>query len=182
MRPCLKQWRGSPDLPRRNPLPRFLLPVPSRGDGEVPEVRRQYGISTRHQRRLPQCHGLTRSQVRKYYRRNLRLCICERGSAREEEAMHKWKKLCTCGRDFSTVRRTRWICSLTELAMPCHAASFTLPPKPGQQIPVTEGLVACAATSSRVTAYHPNSEVKLDRARVVLWWGTTREGRVLHIL
>ena len=39
----------------------------------------------------------------------------------------------------------------------------------------------CAAISSRVTASHPNSAVKLDRARVVLRWGTTREGRVLHI-
>ena len=39
-----------------------------------------------------------------------------------------------------------------------------------------------AATSARViTASHPNSEVKLARARVVLRWGTTREGRVLHI-
>jgi hypothetical protein len=43
-------------------------------------------------------------------------------------------------------------------------------------------VLAYAAISSRVTASHPNSEVKLDRARVVLRWGTTREGRVLHIL
>ena len=48
---------------------------------------------------------------------------------------------------------------------------------------VGHGLVRlpCAAISSRVTASHPNSAVKLDRARVVLRWGTTREGRVLHI-
>ena len=36
-----------------------------------------------------------------------------------------------------------------------------------------------AAISSRLTASHPNSEVKLDRAGVVLRWGTTREGPVL---
>ena len=39
-----------------------------------------------------------------------------------------------------------------------------------------------AAISSRVTASHPNSEVKLDRDRVVLRWGTTREGRLLSVL
>jgi hypothetical protein len=38
-----------------------------------------------------------------------------------------------------------------------------------------------AATSSRVTASHLNSEVKLDRAEVVLSWGTRWEGSVLHV-
>ena len=40
---------------------------------------------------------------------------------------------------------------------------------------------ACsAATSAWLTASHPNSEVKLVRAGVVLRWGTTREGPVLR--
>ena len=39
-----------------------------------------------------------------------------------------------------------------------------------------------AATSGRVTASHPNSEVKLPRVSVVLRWGTTREGDMLHVL
>ena len=30
--------------------------------------------------------------------------------------------------------------------------------------------------------FHSNSEVKLGRVRVVLWLGTTREGRMLCIL
>ena len=38
-----------------------------------------------------------------------------------------------------------------------------------------------AAISTRVYPSHPNREYKLVRARVVLRWGTTREGRVLHI-
>ena len=38
-----------------------------------------------------------------------------------------------------------------------------------------------AATSGRVTASHPNSEVKLPRVSVVLRWGTTREGDMLHV-
>ena len=38
-----------------------------------------------------------------------------------------------------------------------------------------------AATQSRVTASHPNSEVKLDLVWVVLWWGTTWEGQMLHL-
>ena len=37
-----------------------------------------------------------------------------------------------------------------------------------------------AAISTRLTASHPNSEVKLVRAGVVLRWGTTREGPVLR--
>ena len=37
---------------------RFLLPLPSRGDGQVPEVQRRYGISAHRQRRLLQHHGL----------------------------------------------------------------------------------------------------------------------------
>ena len=55
MKSCTPPRRRLYDV---TPLPRFLLPVPSRGDGEVPEVQRRYGISTRHQRRLPQHHGL----------------------------------------------------------------------------------------------------------------------------
>ena len=43
-------------------------------------------------------------------------------------------------------------------------------------------LIDRAAISSRLTASHPNSEVKLDRAGVVLRWGTTREGPVLLFL
>ena len=39
---------------------------------------------------------------------------------------------------------------------------------------------ASAAISTRLTASHPNSEVKLVRAGVVLRWGTTREGPVLR--
>ena len=39
-----------------------------------------------------------------------------------------------------------------------------------------------AAISTRLTASHPNSEVKLVRAGVVLRWGTTREGPVLRFL
>jgi hypothetical protein len=39
-----------------------------------------------------------------------------------------------------------------------------------------------AATSPRVTASHPNSEVKLGRAEVVLSWGTRWEGSVLHVV
>ena len=42
-----------------------------------------------------------------------------------------------------------------------------------------EAIQSHAATSSRVTASHPNSEVKLDRVQVVLRWGTTREGWML---
>ena len=38
-----------------------------------------------------------------------------------------------------------------------------------------------AATPPRVTASHSNSEVKLGRGRVVLRWGTTREGRLQHV-
>ena len=38
-----------------------------------------------------------------------------------------------------------------------------------------------AATSSRITASHPNSKVKLDRDQVVLRWGTTREGWLPHL-
>ena len=38
-----------------------------------------------------------------------------------------------------------------------------------------------AATSGRVTASHPNSEVKLPRVSVVLRWATTREGDMLHV-
>ena len=41
-------------------------------------------------------------------------------------------------------------------------------------------VLASAAISPRLTASHPNSEVKRGRARAVLRWGTTREGRVLH--
>ena len=37
---------------------RFLLPVPSRGDGQVPEVQRRYELSAHRQRRLLQHHGL----------------------------------------------------------------------------------------------------------------------------
>ena len=37
-----------------------------------------------------------------------------------------------------------------------------------------------AAILTRLTASHPNSEVKLVRAGVVLRWGTTREGPVLR--
>ena len=40
--------------------------------------------------------------------------------------------------------------------------------------------VVSAAISTRLTASHPNSEVKLVRAGVVLRWGTTREGPVLR--
>ena len=40
----------------------------------------------------------------------------------------------------------------------------------------------CAWVASRpVTASHPNSEVKLDRVQVILRWGTTREGWMLHM-
>ena len=42
-------------------------------------------------------------------------------------------------------------------------------------------LFSYAAISTRVYPSHPNREYKLVRARVVLRWGTTREGRVLHI-
>ena len=35
--------------------------------------------------------------------------------------------------------------------------------------------------SPRLTASHPNSEVKRGRARAVLRWGTTREGQMLHV-
>jgi hypothetical protein len=42
-------------------------------------------------------------------------------------------------------------------------------------------LLSYAAISTRVYPSHPNREYKLVRARVVLRWGTTREGRVLHI-
>ena len=50
----------------------------------------------------------------------------------------------------------------------------------------TDGLrellnIVRAATSGRVTASHPNSEVKLPRVSVVLRWGTTREGDMLHV-
>ena len=38
-----------------------------------------------------------------------------------------------------------------------------------------------ATISLRVTGSHPNSEVKLGRARVVRRWGTTSKGRVLHV-
>ena len=41
-------------------------------------------------------------------------------------------------------------------------------------------LSTSAAISTRLTASHPNSEVKLVRAGVVLRWGTTREGPVLR--
>ena len=41
-------------------------------------------------------------------------------------------------------------------------------------------MLASAAISLRLTASHPNSEVKRGRAEVVLRWGTTREGSVLH--
>ena len=41
---------------------------------------------------------------------------------------------------------------------------------------------AYAAILRRVTASHPNSEVKLRQAWVVLWWGTTWEGPVLCVL
>ena len=41
-------------------------------------------------------------------------------------------------------------------------------------------LFVSAAISTRLTASHPNSEVKLVRAGVVLRWGTTREGPVLR--
>ena len=40
--------------------------------------------------------------------------------------------------------------------------------------------LSSAAISTRLTASHPNSEVKLVRAGVVLRWGTTREGPVLR--
>ena len=38
------------------------------------------------------------------------------------------------------------------------------------------------AIQARITASHPNSEVKLALAGVVLWWGTTWEGPVLCVL
>ena len=41
-------------------------------------------------------------------------------------------------------------------------------------------MLPSAAISTRLTASHPNSEVKLVRAGVVLRWGTTREGPVLR--
>ena len=43
-------------------------------------------------------------------------------------------------------------------------------------------LYTSAAISTRLTASHPNSEVKLVRAGVVLRWGTTREGPVLRFI
>ena len=39
-----------------------------------------------------------------------------------------------------------------------------------------------AAISPWLTASHPNSEVKQGRVAVVLRWGTTREGAMLHLL
>ena len=39
--------------------------------------------------------------------------------------------------------------------------------------------VAIGHTKQNAPDSHPNSEVKLLQARVVLGWGTTREGRVL---
>eukprot|EP00967_Tisochrysis_lutea_P052235 scaffold64698_cov35-Tisochrysis_lutea.AAC.2 len=42
--------------------------------------------------------------------------------------------------------------------------------------------VVHAAISPWVTASHPNSAVKQGRAQVVLRWGTTREGWVLHVI
>ena len=45
---------------------------------------------------------------------------------------------------------------------------------------LTCSVLVSAAISTRLTASHPNSEVKLVRAGVVLRWGTTREGPVLR--
>ena len=39
--------------------------------------------------------------------------------------------------------------------------------------------IAIGHTKQNAPDSHPNSEVKLLQARVVLGWGTTREGRVL---
>ena len=44
----------------------------------------------------------------------------------------------------------------------------------------SSALLTSAAISTMLTASHPNSEVKLVRAGVVLRWGTTREGPVLR--
>ena len=41
---------------------------------------------------------------------------------------------------------------------------------------------AHTAIQARITASHPNSEVKLALAGVVLWWGTTWEGPVFCVL
>ena len=41
--------------------------------------------------------------------------------------------------------------------------------------------VTDAAISPWLTASHPNSEVKQGRVAVVLRWGTTREGAMLHL-
>jgi hypothetical protein len=49
-------------------------------------------------------------------------------------------------------------------------------------IPIKLHVQIRAATSGRVTASHPNSEVKLPRVSVVLRWGTTREGDMLHVI
>ena len=46
----------------------------------------------------------------------------------------------------------------------------------------TAALWTCSTTSSRVTASHPNSEVKLGRVWVVLPSGTGWEGQMLHVL
>ena len=41
---------------------------------------------------------------------------------------------------------------------------------------------AHTAIQARITASHPNSEVKLALAGVVLWWGTTWEDPVFCVL
>ena len=104
-----------------------------------------------------------------------------RKNNREGEQYASWRKLVVCGTRSRNRQKTQHWCghnspparsSLTWL-FGCTVVAINVN---------CDRCHTHTAIQARITASHPNSEVKLALAGVVLWWGTTWEGPVLCVL